>query len=350
MIFKKLAKIFESTPEQAGPRAWVGVFGKHPGWDDHLDDQGLETERLVSAKRVLYTEGIGGNIDSGAWDKLAEGQRLAEFDHTLVWRCGAWGGGGVDGWIVGRIWSSRDGKGRTKYPMIAACEVAGLGQAGADFAVRIALPRLLKLEQECKQATKADPVRLAIEAARNEIRTALAAYSPASAPAGPGAIEGLGQRDELRGLGEGGGPGIGLLRILYEVERETEAFRPGSASLRKSRMVDARAKHVRTPGLKGLPVGGSARLWCDVVGLDIDPSTPILAMEYTREDGLAETGGGLVDVVVSDPSVGTLLPMRQGLTALPLASAVPYTMDEAFIARAKGGMHEILWRGAAGAG
>ncbi len=344
MIFKKLAKIFDSAPEPALPRAWVGVFGKHPGWDDHLDDQGLETERLVSAKRVLYTEGIGGNIDSGAWDKLTDAQRLAEFDHTLVWRCGAWGGGGLDGWIVGRIWSSRDGKGRTKYPMIAVCEVAGLGASGVDFAMRMALPRLLKLEQECKQATKADPVRLATEAARNEIRTMLAAYSPASAGSGPGPIEGLGQREELVGPGEGGGPGVGLLRILYEVERETEAFRPGSASVRKSRMVDARSKHVRTPVLRGLPAGASARLWCEVVGLDVDASTSILSLEYAREDAQAEAAGGLVDVVVSDPTAGTLKPMREGLPVVPLASAVPYTMDEAFVTRARNGVHEILWR------
>ena len=45
--------------------AHVGAFGKHPGWDDHLDDIGLNTEPLIAAKQYLYVQGIGGVIDAG---------------------------------------------------------------------------------------------------------------------------------------------------------------------------------------------------------------------------------------------------------------------------------------------
>ena len=28
----------------------LGAFGKHPGWDDHIDDLGLESSQLINAK------------------------------------------------------------------------------------------------------------------------------------------------------------------------------------------------------------------------------------------------------------------------------------------------------------
>ena len=41
-------------------------FGKHPAWDDHIDDLGLSTETLVIIRRVLYSEGIGCQVSSVA--------------------------------------------------------------------------------------------------------------------------------------------------------------------------------------------------------------------------------------------------------------------------------------------
>ena len=38
----------------------LAAFGKHPGWDDHVEDLGLETQSLNLAKTVLYVDGIGG--------------------------------------------------------------------------------------------------------------------------------------------------------------------------------------------------------------------------------------------------------------------------------------------------
>jgi len=36
---------------------FLAAFGKHPGWNDHMDDVGLETESLVAAKTRLYVDG-----------------------------------------------------------------------------------------------------------------------------------------------------------------------------------------------------------------------------------------------------------------------------------------------------
>jgi hypothetical protein len=94
------------------PQIWLGAFGKHPGWDDHIDDIGLETESLLLAKQILYVDGIGGQVNSGEWERLDGARRLAEFKHIFLWKRG-------DAFLAGRIWSSRDGKNRT--PISPGC-------------------------------------------------------------------------------------------------------------------------------------------------------------------------------------------------------------------------------------
>jgi hypothetical protein len=70
------------------PQIWLGAFGKHPGWDDHIDDIGLETESLLLAKQILYVDGIGGQVNSGEWERLDGARRLAEFKHIFLWKRG----------------------------------------------------------------------------------------------------------------------------------------------------------------------------------------------------------------------------------------------------------------------
>jgi len=56
-----LKKFLVQDPRRAGAGgAYVALaaFGKHPGWDDHVEDLGLETESLNLAKTVLYIDGI----------------------------------------------------------------------------------------------------------------------------------------------------------------------------------------------------------------------------------------------------------------------------------------------------
>src|SRR5215211_6359063 len=102
-FFRSLVKLF--NPDRPPTRAaYVAAFGKHPGWDDHIDDLGLETERLVQFKRMLYLEGLQRNIDSGAWEALSAGQRIDGFRHAFLWLTG----GAGDEAVVGRFWSSSD--------------------------------------------------------------------------------------------------------------------------------------------------------------------------------------------------------------------------------------------------
>jgi hypothetical protein len=42
---------WENLPQ--APRVYVGAFGKHPAWNDHMDDVGLLTSSLVMLRRSL---------------------------------------------------------------------------------------------------------------------------------------------------------------------------------------------------------------------------------------------------------------------------------------------------------
>src|SRR6476660_8839732 len=135
----------------------LAAFGKHPGWDDHIEDLGLETDSLILARKVLYVQGVGGQIDTGAWEKLKEEHRLESFNHTFVWRRG-------DQFLIGRMWSSSDGKGRTRYPMIVCAHCVGLP---LGWALEKVLPRLKEVENACQGTKSAGDVRAILSQARN---------------------------------------------------------------------------------------------------------------------------------------------------------------------------------------
>src|SRR5580698_8055035 len=66
-------------------RLSLAAFGKHPGWEDHIPGIGMDTEALASLKQSLYFDGIRGQIDSGAWEKMEQLKRLEGFDHQFLW-------------------------------------------------------------------------------------------------------------------------------------------------------------------------------------------------------------------------------------------------------------------------
>ena len=114
----------EKACKRGKPKVVLAAFGKHPGWDDHIEDIGLASERLVHVRRRLYVEGIARNVELGAWDKLEPVQTLPEFHHLLVWRT-------ARDVVVARMWPSRDGKGRARYPMVVCAQCCGLSLAWA---------------------------------------------------------------------------------------------------------------------------------------------------------------------------------------------------------------------------
>jgi hypothetical protein len=135
-FFKGIMSKLGGGRSSRAPFINLGAFGKHPGWDDHIDDLGLESPQLINAKRIFYVQGMSGNIDSGAWDHLSDEDQLKQFRHVFAFRVG-------DDLIIGRLWSSSDGKGRKRYPMIVCAHCGGVPMPWAFANV---LPTLEKIE------------------------------------------------------------------------------------------------------------------------------------------------------------------------------------------------------------
>jgi len=305
---KKSGVTWMGAKPSQGPSLSLAIFGKHPGWDDHIDDLGLDTPRLVDVKRTLYLDALAGNIDSGAWEKLEVAQLLPAFGHELVWFSPA-------GLVVGRLWASRDGKGRTKYPMFVVAECEGVSAAGLTDVV---MPRLEEVERLCSATTSAEDVRRILDEARNELREAIKASAGDTGPAG---VRGLSAISDSPAMGPGR---VGLHRVLYEIQREQGV--PLSKSERKSvtRMGDGPALHLRVPACAA-GTFESARLWAGLLNVRTDRVTQVLAIRANGTD--------YSDLIVGGVTASVLFCLRASIKGLPLASDVPYTMEEAFVAQ-----------------
>jgi hypothetical protein len=143
-------------------RIHIAGFGKHPAWDDHLDDIGLATETLVQAKRLLYSEGIATQLASGVWDQIEKSGQAIDFDHRFVWSR-------AEQTIVGAIWASADRKGRTRFPMVACI------QAGFDGlrAIGLLLAPLERLGALCREAKTQETIRDTFDQTYRELNGAL---------------------------------------------------------------------------------------------------------------------------------------------------------------------------------
>lgn len=289
-------------------RVFVAAFGKHPGWDDHIDDIGLETDIIITVKRILYVQGVGGNIDSGSWDKLQENQPIGEFQHALVW-C-------MDGnLIVGRLWSSRDGKGRTSYPMVVCVQCC---QLPLEWVLKNILPLLERVEKTCAATTSAADVRLTIENAQKELRQLAQQLEPS--PILPAVRTDV--MAKLTEYPEMGGPNHqGLLRILYHIEREVT----------RDHLDNSKGKAFRPTLLRILisppPVVDSVLLWFNFLLTKFGNNTSVLMLMPLQKQWM--------DIIIGEPTHLQLYCLRASLRVIPLTSSIPYNLSPEFIERAK---------------
>jgi hypothetical protein len=294
--------------EASGPRErlLVAAFGKHPGWDDHMDDIGLETPALVALKRVLYMEGIGKNIDNGKWAELEARQSAIEFGHTFVWRRDS-------DTLTGRLWPSRDGRGRTSYPMVVCTHAR---QVPLRWVYDCVLPHLARLETQCRNSSAADEVRACLSAGRGALQTMLDA-------AGDPERESPEETDPIAQLLKHPRSGLdneGLIRILYHVDREMSA---GPVS-RARREGNEHAAHARVPASSGL-VAETSVLWTHLLLREYGPRTSVLVIIPQQEAWL--------DIILGEPSPSQFVCLRASLAALPLTNTVPYKISDEFVER-----------------
>lgn len=297
----------ESAVVSLEERVWLAAFGKHPGWNDHLDDIGLETDRLVSVRRTLYVDGIGGLIGAGTWEAMDEASRDEGFAHSFLWRQ-------PDGLVVGRMWSSSDGKGRKKYPMIVCAMCRSLP---LSFVAGPVLDRLRRLEEECRSATAASAVISAVDRARGELRE-LASHTPAvsgQALAGEASVSRLASAPVM------GTDGQGLCRVMYQMDRDMAAYLNPEMVMggSRSRTMEVRAQHMRVPRV----FESEAECWSVWARLFLTKTDQLAPMLLICRDGR-----GWLDVIVGEPGTGQLACLQSTSEAAPLTTDIPFTIDD----------------------
>lgn len=303
-----LKKFLLEDARRFGPaNRYIGLaaFGKHPGWDDHVEDLGLETESLIIAKTLFYVNGIGGQIDSGAWEKLEPAQQLPSFKHVFLWqRSGQF--------LIGRLWSSSDGKGRKRYPMVVCLHYIGVT---LGWALKQALPALAEMEESLVKTNSADDVRNLLQRKRQALRETLpnAQIQGEYAPVTPEVLHNI--------LQNGGGPDReGFLRVLYQGQSQFGALAPGKFNAR-AQTTGFRAQQIRVPA-SGANPEQTLLFWTRFFQTQVDSSIPLLLTLPLEANWL--------DATVGEPESHEFFCLRASPKSVPLVSEVPYTLDTAF--------------------
>jgi hypothetical protein len=255
-------------------------------------------------------EGIGGNVDSGNWDKLSQDQRLDGYDHLFL----RWTTTDV---FAGRMWSSTDGKGRTRYPMIVCAQCSRLP---LSWILQNVLPRLEHIKKQCLRATAASTVRSIISDVRDDLRQ-LAQYVGRSRheleiPATP-----LAELADNPAMGE---DHIGLLRILYSIGESAPGndTSNGDTSGRVGRV----RFHMRVPACAASPVE-AIRLWLGFLRGEFEEPANFML--------LFPLGESWLDIVIGEPTAKELYCIGVSLEGIPPTAEIPYTLDEGFVDRAE---------------
>ena len=243
--------------ESLSARIQIAAFGKHPAWDDHIDDIGLGTDSLVLTKQLLYSKGIATQLASGAWDQIEKSGNAIDFDHRFIW-------GRDQQAIVGAIWSSADRKGRTRFPFVI-CAQAGFE---ALRAIDVLLDPIERLGTVCQQAKTQDEIREAISRAQMELNYGILP------PKGDHGFTEINVSEEASIL-----PSLVALSTGLKNQRQRGLREVGKANRSHFRLaaISSRAKdslnfwyayhvaHRNGPGLPSLGVAANGREWIDLI-------------------------------------------------------------------------------------
>ena len=298
------------------PELHLGAFGKHPAWDDHIPNLGLETERLTQAKQVLYVDGIGGNIDSGAWDELGPESTLPGFHHFLGWY-------DHGSWVFGRIWSSVDGKGRSRYPMVVCLEAP---HVSFSEAVPLVFRRLERLEEECRSATAEDEVGAVLSRHSAEVRTDMTPLIGSDdCPSGMSSLATLARCTEM------GADRMGLIRLLYQIDRDLPNWRrrqgeSDSKAIRRTRVATLPSSSMRVPRCAG-SCSAAFVAWATFLRQMMADAVPMWV--------ICPIDGDWVDLLLGPVTASHFFCLRVPPEGLPLTTEVPYSIEDEFAERTR---------------
>lgn len=306
---KRLVR-FGKPHEPAQKEIFVTAFGKHPGWNDHIDTIVPQTDFQAAFKRTLYVEGIQSNIESGAWDKIQQqGNQLVDFGHIFL-------GYSPPCYLVGKLWSSRDGKGRSLYPMVVCLQSLHIS---LQWTLRQGLGQLDLIEGTCNQTTSAARVQEAIKEAEVNLRAQVE-----SAPIPPDIHRPISEvYNRLASLAELGPGSEGLYRILYFLDKEVARFLKTGQAVKLGKSPDSpiQPKLLRIP-VESLTVAEALELWTELLRAYLQVDMP-LTMFFSAENSW-------MDIIVGEPTALQIFCLRAHLNAIPLTSSIPYTLDTGF--------------------
>jgi hypothetical protein len=197
--------------------------------------------------------------------------------------------------------------------MVVCADCSGMEPA---LALRTLLPLLERLRGECQRTSSPDEVRASLERAQAELG-ASAQEPPAPPVGGDGTLKLIAARPEM------GGGALGLLRVLYQVERELTPYRRGAG---RTRSVIMQPHHLRVPACAPTPLE-RAELWLSFLDGQLEPAAPVTVLTPLGQDW--------VDLVVGTPTPAQFLCLRASSRAVPLTTDIPYTLDDEFVARAR---------------
>ncbi len=289
--------------QPAQPTVHVACFGKHPGWDDHMDHLGFDTAHLIQVWQSLYQDGVRANLDRGSWEKeLTADRRLPGFDHAFLW----WTDETID---LGSMWASRDNKGRSDYPMIACLSAE---RAGLDWVCAEGSKVIQDLQRECEASQGSEGVIDAVGSAQAGLREALqGSIASISEEDAAGAIERIAELPPFAEDPEQ------FVRFVYHIERECGlGIVHGRAS--SAMKLAPNAQHLRVPALVERTID-SLRLWVLAVRA-LAPERSIFVCRAQGRDW--------VDITVGTPGTDEVFALLATTTAIPVVTAIPYDIEE----------------------
>jgi hypothetical protein len=280
------------------PRLYLSGFGKHPGWNDHMDEIGLITDSLIKAKSLIY-DGIAHQVEIAAWEKKGPDKIAPGFDHVIHWRR-------LKESLTGMMWSSTDGKGRSLYPMItlAHCVAQPFAWQATDL-----LPELADVGVKCRATNSSFEVVTALNTAQELLRARLADPNN-QPPAGPR----LGQKEWSAYFSR---EQVLLRRVLHHLAVNFAAFAPGSYAWCEDKK-SGQSRALRLPVVPGTKPVESLNAWLAFLFTQLDPAVPMLA--------LLPAGADWLDIIVGEPKETDFLVLRTLPTATPLETNIPYEL------------------------
>jgi hypothetical protein len=279
---------------QAPARVFLGAFGKHPGWNDHMDPVGLVTTTMVEAREIIYG-GIAHQIEHAVWEKAGPEKVLPGFDHVFHWRR-------LNESLTGLVWSSQDGKGRALYPMIALAH--SVTRSFSWLAAEV-LPALENVRAKCRETNASGVVIAHIRGVEKDLQAKLPDANRVQTSAGLGVPAWAAYF---------AAEPVALRRVLHHLRRNFAAFTPGTLEWCKNEKGISRT--LRLPQIPGATPAESLNAWISFLASQLDPAVPLL--------GVLPVGEKWLDVIVGEPVGTDFALLRTKSSEMPIVTDIPY--------------------------